>query len=179
MDCIGMNEPNGIIKIVLRTQRVVNTRRCSSVIILSVNAGNQRLGKFNQINFNELIVENTQEVKSVSDSLQQDIDADNVKIFCAANSTKKVLYVKYHDGELSNGCKCYKISCLTSEQFQRWSATHYANGNNDSAEVQQAIKKLVYDALQNPNLPALQVFTRAGYRKDKDGEEVYLFFVSA
>lgn len=55
MDCIEMNEPNGIIKIVLRTQRVVNTRRCSSVIILSVNAGNQRLGIFNQINFNELL----------------------------------------------------------------------------------------------------------------------------
>ncbi|MBR0167548.1 MAG: hypothetical protein IJQ08_02645 [Synergistaceae bacterium] len=174
MDYIGMNAPNGIIQIVLRRQRVVDTRRCGSVIILSVNAGNQRLGKFNQINFNELIVENTQEAKSVSDLLQQDIDAGNVNIFCAANSTKKVLYVRYPDGELSNGGKCYKIACLPSQQFQRWAATHYANGNNDSAEVHKAIEKLVYNALQNENLPALQVFTRAGYCKGKDGEEVYL-----
>ena len=62
MDYIGMKAPNRVIKNVLRIQRVVDMRRCSSWIILSVNAEVQRLGIFNKINDNELILGTTQEV---------------------------------------------------------------------------------------------------------------------
>ena len=42
MDYIEKKRLYRVINIALLTQRVVYARRCSSVIILSVNAGNQR-----------------------------------------------------------------------------------------------------------------------------------------
>lgn len=192
MDYIGKNEPNGIIKIVLRTQRERYTRRCGSVIILSVNAENQRLGKFNQINQKFNILSSGGNLKEVLLSFLPNVNPDDIVLLRSPDPDRHTFFVYHPTDDMISGKKVYELCELKSydKSFERWFISSYRK-NIDSNESRKEIIEKFSCALHevghelelcdfdprvdsNLRIRKMQAFTRVGYFEGKDGEVIYM-----
>ena len=192
MDYIGMNAPNGIIQIVLRRQRVVDTRRCGSVIILSVNAENQRLGKFNQINQKFNILSSGENLKDVLLSFLPNVNPDDVVLLRSPDPDKYTFFVYHPTDEMSDGKKVYELCELKSDDksFERWFISNYRKNIDANESRKEIIEKLNYALREaghelvlcdfvcrnasNLRIEKMRAFTRVGYFDGKDGEVIYM-----